>query len=88
MESKTLPWCQDILRDFQISRLQSHECLQDIILIQDVSPLHIDRRVKQLLKQHFPHTQIISCHFPTVWLPRSLEFTPCTFDCGMCSTEP
>ncbi|GBL82308.1 hypothetical protein AVEN_252474-1 [Araneus ventricosus] len=68
-----------MLRDFVIPQLQQRGCFQDIIFMQDGAPPHIDRRVKQLLRQHFTDARVISRHFPTAWPPRSPEFTPCDF---------
>ena len=47
--------------------------------MQDGGPPLIDRRVMQLLKQHFTDARVISGHFPTTWPPRSLDITPCDF---------
>ncbi|GBM95766.1 hypothetical protein AVEN_182714-1 [Araneus ventricosus] len=70
---------RDVLRGFAIPQLQQHGCLQDIIFVQDGAPPHIDRRVKQLLRQHFTDARVISRHFPTAWPPRSPDVTPCDF---------
>ncbi|GBO27520.1 hypothetical protein AVEN_245013-1 [Araneus ventricosus] len=53
--------------------------LQDIIFVQDGTLPDIDRRVKQLLRQHFTDAQVISRHFPIAWPPRSPDVTPCDF---------
>ncbi|GBL74718.1 hypothetical protein AVEN_243593-1 [Araneus ventricosus] len=74
---------RDMLRDFVISQLQQCGCLQDIIFMQDCAPPHIDRRVKQLPRQHFTDARVISRHFTTAWPPRSLDITPATFGCGV-----
>ncbi|GBL95531.1 hypothetical protein AVEN_54132-1 [Araneus ventricosus] len=68
-----------MLRDFVIPQLQQRGCLQDIIFMQDGAPPHVDRRVKQLLRQHFTDARVISHHFPTAWPPRSPDITPCDF---------
>lgn len=47
--------------------------------MQDAAPPHIDRRVKQLLRQHFTESRVISCHFPIRWPPRSPDITTCDF---------
>ncbi|GBM82438.1 hypothetical protein AVEN_229479-1 [Araneus ventricosus] len=70
---------RDMLRDFLVSQLQQRACLQDIIFMQDGAPPRIDRRVKQLLRQHFTDARVMSRHFPTVWPPRSPDITPCDF---------
>ncbi|GBM57085.1 hypothetical protein AVEN_261426-1 [Araneus ventricosus] len=75
--------CRDMLRDFVIPRLQQRSCLQDIIFMQDGLPHHIDRRVKQLLRQHFTDARVISRHFPTAWPPCSPDVTPATFGCAV-----
>ncbi|GBM10614.1 hypothetical protein AVEN_21933-1 [Araneus ventricosus] len=67
-----------MLRDLVIPQLQQHRCLQDIIFVHDGVPHHIDRRVKQLLRQHFTDTRVIRSHFPTAW-PRSPDIIPCDF---------
>ncbi|GBO43343.1 hypothetical protein AVEN_246820-1 [Araneus ventricosus] len=59
-----------MLRDFVIPQLKQSGCLQDIIFMQAYPP-HIDRRVKQLLRQHFTDAWVIIRHFPTAW-PESL----------------
>ncbi|GBM10703.1 hypothetical protein AVEN_99-1 [Araneus ventricosus] len=69
----------DMLRNFVIPQLQKRRCLQDIIFKQDVAPPHIDRRVKQLLRQHFTDAGMISRHFPTTLHPHSPDITPCDF---------
>ncbi|GBN09994.1 hypothetical protein AVEN_250132-1 [Araneus ventricosus] len=68
--------CRDMLRDFVIPQLQQSRCLQDIIFKQDGVPPHINRRVKQLLRQHFTDARVISRHFPTAWPSRSPYITP------------
>ncbi|GBO04915.1 hypothetical protein AVEN_80951-1 [Araneus ventricosus] len=70
---------RDMLKDFVIPQLQQRECLQDIIFMQDGATPHIDRRVKQLLRQHFTDARVISRHFPTAWLPHSPDIIPCVF---------
>ncbi|GBL77387.1 hypothetical protein AVEN_41801-1 [Araneus ventricosus] len=70
---------RDVLRDFVIPQLQQCGCLQDIIFMQDGPPPHIDRRVKQLLRQYFTDVRVISRHFPTAWPPRSPVIIPCDF---------
>ena len=47
--------------------------------MQDGASPHIDRRVKQLLRQHFTDAGVISRHFPLTWPPRSPDITPCDF---------
>ncbi|GBL72541.1 hypothetical protein AVEN_127817-1 [Araneus ventricosus] len=69
----------DMLRDFVIPQLQQRGCLQDIIFLQNGAPHHVDRRVKQLLRQHFTNAWVISRHFPTAWPPRSPDITRCDF---------
>ncbi|GBL84603.1 hypothetical protein AVEN_191069-1 [Araneus ventricosus] len=68
-----------MLRDFVIPQLQQRGCLQDIIFMHDGAPPHSDRRVKQLLRQHFKDARVISRHFPTAWPPRSPDITFCDF---------
>ncbi|GBO39959.1 hypothetical protein AVEN_107801-1 [Araneus ventricosus] len=70
---------RDMLRDFLIPQLQQRGCLQDIIFMHDGAPPHIDRQVKQLLRQHFTDERVLSLHFPTSWAPRSPDITPCHF---------
>ncbi|GBL83841.1 hypothetical protein AVEN_132714-1 [Araneus ventricosus] len=43
------------------------------------APPHINRRVKQFLRQHFTDARVISRHFPTAWPPRSPDSTTCDF---------
>ncbi|GBN97941.1 hypothetical protein AVEN_72146-1 [Araneus ventricosus] len=71
-----------MLRGFVMRQLQQRGCLRDIIYMQDGAPPHIDRRVKQLLRQHFTDSWVISRHFPTAWPPRSPDITPCDFWLG------
>ncbi|GBM60516.1 hypothetical protein AVEN_260002-1 [Araneus ventricosus] len=66
----------DMLRDFVIPQLQQRGCLQDIIFMLDGAPPHVDRRVKQLLRQYFTDARANSRHFPTAWPPRSSDTTP------------
>ena len=40
--------------DFEIIRLLQHECLEDIIFMQDGLPPHTDHHVRQSLIQYFP----------------------------------
>ncbi|GBN56348.1 hypothetical protein AVEN_11437-1 [Araneus ventricosus] len=74
---------RDMLRDFAISRFQQRGCLQDIIFMPDGAPPHIDRRVKQLLIQHFTDARVISRDFPTAWPPLSPDITPRNFGFGV-----
>ncbi|GBN24129.1 hypothetical protein AVEN_153142-1 [Araneus ventricosus] len=67
--------CHDMLRNFIIPHLQQRGCLQDIIFRQDDAPLHIDRHVKQLLRQHFTDALVINRHFPKAWPPRSPDIS-------------
>ncbi|GBL99029.1 hypothetical protein AVEN_227536-1 [Araneus ventricosus] len=70
-----------MLRDFVIPQLQQRGCLQDIIFMQDGAPPHIDRHVKQLLRQHFADAWVrsFSLHFPIALPLRSPDNTPCDF---------
>ncbi|GBM84745.1 hypothetical protein AVEN_64886-1 [Araneus ventricosus] len=58
---------RDMLRDFEIPQIQQRRCLQDIIFMQYGAPRHIDRRVTQLLRQHFTDARVINHHFRTAW---------------------
>ncbi|GFT04554.1 uncharacterized protein TNCV_333421 [Trichonephila clavipes] len=69
----------DIVKDFVTAELQQRGCLQDTIFLQDGAPLHIDHRVKELLKQYFTDAWVISHHFSTVWPPRSPDMALCNF---------
>ncbi|GBM02567.1 hypothetical protein AVEN_178497-1 [Araneus ventricosus] len=70
---------RDMLRDFVIPQPQQRGGLQDIIFKQDSDPPHIDRREKQLLRQHFTEARVISRHFQTAWPPLSPDITSCEF---------
>ncbi|GFX06007.1 hypothetical protein TNCV_760431 [Trichonephila clavipes] len=50
----------DMLRDFVIPEHRQRGCLQDTTFRQDGAPPHIDRCVKDSLKQHFTDAQAIS----------------------------
>ncbi|GBN54214.1 hypothetical protein AVEN_55877-1 [Araneus ventricosus] len=67
---------RDMLNDFVIPQLQQRGCLQDIIFMLDGAPPHIDRHVKQLLRQHFTDSRVISRHFPTAWSSHSPDINP------------
>ncbi|GFU27371.1 uncharacterized protein TNCV_3906131 [Trichonephila clavipes] len=47
--------------------------------MQDGTPLHIARCVKQVLRCHFGDDKIISPHFPTALSPRFPELNPCEY---------
>ncbi|GBM97586.1 hypothetical protein AVEN_121409-1 [Araneus ventricosus] len=77
--SVTVQRCRDMLKYFVNIQLQQRGCLQDIIFMQDGAPHHIERRVKQLIRQHFTYARVISRHFPTEWAPRWPVITLCDF---------
>ncbi|GBM59834.1 hypothetical protein AVEN_158075-1 [Araneus ventricosus] len=71
-----------VLRYFVIPLLQQHGCLQDVIFLQDGVPSHIDRLVKQLLRQHFTDSLVISSPFPTAWPLHSSDIITVDFFVG------
>ena len=59
--------------------LQEHHCVDRTIFMHDGSPPHIATPMQRLLSAHFEDDWIISCHFPTTWLPRSPDLNSCNF---------
>ena len=55
------------LRDFVFPQFQHRRYLEDIIFIHDGAPFHINRRVKQFLRQQFTDALMIGRHFLTIW---------------------
>ncbi|GIY04097.1 hypothetical protein CDAR_543321 [Caerostris darwini] len=47
--------------------------------MQDGTPLHVAKTLKQLLKRHFGNDRIISLHFPTTCPSRSPDINLCDF---------
>ncbi|GBM50112.1 hypothetical protein AVEN_242251-1 [Araneus ventricosus] len=70
---------EPLLLNQLIPALQQRGCVNSTIFMKDGAPTHIATPVKQLLNLHFGNDRIISRHFPTAWLPRSLNLNPCDF---------
>ena len=68
-----------LLRNHVIPALQQRGCVDRIIFMKEGAFSHIANSVKQLVKRHFGNARIISCHFPTGWLPRSPDLNHCDF---------
>ena len=68
----------DTPKNFTILELLQRGNFQGIIFRQNGTP-HIDRQVKQLLRQHFTDAWLISRHFSKTWPPHLPDITPCDF---------
>ncbi|GIY30363.1 uncharacterized protein CDAR_126121 [Caerostris darwini] len=67
---------RSLLRNQVIQTLQQHACQDRILFMQDGAPPALAKPVMQLLKEYFGSGRIISRHFPTTWLARSLDLNP------------
>ncbi|GFV11914.1 uncharacterized protein TNCV_109621 [Trichonephila clavipes] len=72
-------WYADMLQNHIIPSLADKHLLERTIFMQDGSPPHIARRVKDLLRRLFGDDRVLSRHFHHAWPPRSPDLSPCDY---------
>ena len=68
-----------ILKQSVILAFKARPCDKTAVFMQDGTPPHIPRCVKQLLRHHFGDERIISLQFPIALPPRSPDLNPYDF---------
>ncbi|GFT32785.1 uncharacterized protein TNCV_2901771 [Trichonephila clavipes] len=69
----------DMLQNRIIPSLADKHLLEQTIFMQDGTPPHIARRVKDLLRRSFDDDRVLSRHFHHAWPPWSPDLSPCNY---------
>ncbi|GFU22724.1 uncharacterized protein TNCV_762991 [Trichonephila clavipes] len=69
----------DMLQNRIIPSLADKHLLERTTFMQDSAPLHIARRVKDLLRRSFGDDRVLSRNFHHTWPPRSPDLSPCDY---------
>ncbi|GFW28641.1 uncharacterized protein TNCV_2317891 [Trichonephila clavipes] len=73
----------DMLQNRIIPSLADKHLLERAIFMQDSAPLHIARRVKDLLRRSFGDDRVLRGNFHHTWPPRSPDLSPCDYWLGV-----